>query len=178
MSAILTTTGEFSEVGDALLDLARRAAANRDPDANPWKDEWKAPEFALGAFGSCWRSAPTWRVDDFAAELGFLVGGLGFDVNAVAAEVPSEGAPYAMLIAPDGVSTFAFYGATADAPAIDPRSLTLEFMLADVRAAFDRCVERGVEVVREPWMDDSMLRASLRSPAGIEVSLWQDPTLR
>ena len=154
-------SASFAQRGRDVFTFAERATRE------DWEQEWQVPRFALGDFGPCWTCSPTWRVADVEAELGFFVDGLGFDVNAVFPE-----GRYAMLIAPGGSVTFAIQQATDEHPAIVPGSLTLEFMLADTEAAWANATARGVHGVTAPWVEDGMLRATLRSPSGIDVELW------
>ena len=161
----LPQTTDWRALGARRLE---RAAAARSADdyraattgqQHPWTFEW----------GSCWTATVTYRVADYAAELGFFVDGLGFALNAL-------GPDFCMFAAPDRSWFFCIVPATDEVPATPADAIHLGFMLADVAASAAEIERRGIAFTEPvaPWGDPPgpMLTGALHTPNGIRVELW------
>jgi len=157
-------------LGKARLDIARRAQTPAD-----WQALWKAPanDFPF-AWGERWKQCIEYRVDDFAAEVGFFIDILGLSVNALDPD-------YAMFTSPQGDFFFAVVPA-GDGPATPPDAIRLQFMLSDIFAAVEELQRRGIafEGPPQPVQPRSTLHiATFLTPHGICIDLWgMQPSLR
>jgi catechol 2,3-dioxygenase-like lactoylglutathione lyase family enzyme len=149
--------------GKARIDISRRAN-NREV----WQKLWKQPVHAFPfAWGDCWKQCIEYKVDDFAAEVGFYIDVLGLTINAFDPD-------YAMFTSPHGD----FYFAVVPAPegeSTPPSALRLQFMVADIFNTTIELENRGIvfEQPPSPVHPDSMLHiAYFRTPNGIFVDLW------
>jgi len=157
-------------LGKARLDIARRAQSPAD-----WQSLWKAPahDFPF-AWGERWKQCIEYRVDDFAAEVGFFIDILGLSVNALDPD-------YAMFTSPGGDFFFAVVPA-GDAPSTPPDAFRLQFMLADIFSTVDELERRGIAFAEppQPVQPHSELHiATFLTPHGICIDLWGiQPSLR
>lgn len=167
-----TTTTDFAARGREILDFARGA------DRDAWKSEWTRPEYALGEPEDCWTHFTLTSVADFDAELGFFVDALGLDIFMMQQASDDEpGTTTMAMLAPhvaDGPAPFiiGIRPADVDAPAVAPDSVSWEFMTKDLPTAWSRLITAGADVVREPWDEGWIDRATVRTPSGHEVRLW------
>jgi len=108
-----------------------------------------------------------YRVDDFAAEIGFLIDILGLPVNAFDPD-------YAMFTSPEGEFFFAVVPA-GEGTSTPPDAIRLQFMLADIFATADELESRGIafEQPPQPVAPGAALNiATFRTPHGICIDLW------
>jgi predicted enzyme related to lactoylglutathione lyase len=165
---------DFGARGREICEFGRNA------DHARWRTEWVPPAYAIGEPEACWTHVTQTSVEHFEAELGFLVDVLGLDVFVL--QQPTEAAPEATrmaMLAPraseeDGTPPFiiGIRAAGDDAPAAPAGSTAFEFMTKDLPAAWARITDAGAPVVREPWNEHGMARATARTPNGFEVRLW------
>jgi len=143
---------EWQALGEARIEAARTARTAEDWERlfgrprQPFPFEW----------GTCWKGTVQYQVDDFAAEVGFFVDGLGFDTNAFAPDFSVVPTP------PGGRPT-------------PPDAVRIGFMLKDVLGNAEELRRRGVAFTRDPapFQEGApMLRAEFATPNGIPVELW------
>jgi catechol 2,3-dioxygenase-like lactoylglutathione lyase family enzyme len=150
--------------GKARIDIAQRARSRED-----WDKLWKHPIHSFPfAWGDCWKQCVEYKVDDFAAEVGFFIDILGLPVNAF-----DPG--YAMFTSPHGDFFFAIVPATEDNPSTPPDALRLQFMVADILATTQELESRGIEFEQPPQPcqpGSSLYIGYFRTPHGICVDLW------
>ncbi|RMF45166.1 MAG: hypothetical protein D6755_08380 [Anaerolineae bacterium] len=156
----------FRAYGKARLDIARRAHTRQD-----WEALWK-PTMHPFAFtwGERWRHCIEYRVDDFAAEVGFFIDVLGFPVNAF-------NEAYAMFTSPDEAFHLAVLPADETHAATPPDALRLQFMIAHLESTVDELERRGVTfaVSPRPLRPGSPMHiAVFHTPHGIPVELWSE----
>ncbi len=162
MSTPDTSTNHWHALGNARLQVAAEAKT-----AEEWQERWPAiPHELPFEWGSCWTATITYKVADYAAEIGFFVDGLGFQTNAFD---PS----FCMFATPDRSYFFAIVPAGEEAPT-PPDSIRVSFMVADIERSARELAERGIEFTRgpEPYMGSRMLSGELRTPNGVPVELW------
>lgn len=150
-------------LGKARIDIAQRAQSPQD-----WQKLWKRPANTFPfAWGERWKHCVEYRVDDFAAEVGFFIDILGLPVNAFDPD-------YAMFTSPEGEFFFAVTPAPPDA-STPPDALRLQFMVADIFETADELENRGIafEQPPQPVQPGAGLHiASFRTPHGICIDLW------
>jgi catechol 2,3-dioxygenase-like lactoylglutathione lyase family enzyme len=155
---------KFRAYGKARLDIAQRAATSSD-----WEQLWKKPAHNFPfSWGEPWKQCIEYRVDDFAAEVGFWIDVLGLPVNAFDPD-------YAMFTSPGRDFNFAVVPAPPGSQSTPPDAIRIQFMLEDVLAAANTLEGRGV--VFEQWPQPCAPGSSLnigyfRTPHGICVDLW------
>jgi len=155
--------------GKARIDIARRVQSQQD-----WDSLWKAPQNPFPfKWGDGWQHCIEYRVEDFAAEVGFFIDTLGFSVNAF-------GPDYAQFTSPDGSFCLGVGPATANAAPTPPESIRLQFKITGLGATAAELEKRGVVFDRRPQAvapRAALCLATFRTPHGISVDLWEELTV-
>ena len=150
--------------GKARLDIAVRART-----ADDWQRLWVQPTLDFPfAWGPTWKHCVEYKVDDFAAEVGFFTDVLSLSVYALDPQ-------YAMFTSPQGDFYFAVVPANPESGSTPADAIRLQFMLADVHATAHALEQRGItfDQLPEPIQPDSSLSiGSFRTPHGISIDLW------
>lgn len=155
---------KFRAYGKARLDVAQRAQRRSDwdllwkPSANPYPFEW----------GEHWRHCIEYKVDDFAAEVGFFIDIIGLPVNAFDPE-------YAQFTSPYGDFTFAVVPTPPGEASTPPDAIRIQFMIRDLANVVEQLEQRGVSMVvpPQPLSPEARLHiAVFCTPHGIPVELW------
>jgi len=154
----------FRAYGKARLDIAQRAKTRQD-----WDELWKMSTNPFPfTWGESWKHCVEYKVDDFAAEVGFFVDILGLPVNAFD---PS----YAMFTSPGGDFFIGIVPAQEKVDSTPQDAIRLQFMVEDIIATTKELEYRGVifEQQPEPCQSGSSLYIGyFRTPHGIPVDLW------
>ena len=149
--------------GESRLAVAKEAKTPED-----WVRLWKDPAYPYTfRWGTCWTFCIEYKVEDFAAEIGFFLDILGLDSNAL-------GADFAMLMSPDNMFYFAVKPAQ-EGGSTPPDAIRLQFMLSDLLETAAELEKRGVEFESEPQPvepDSPLYHGLFRTPHGIAVDLW------
>lgn len=150
--------------GKARLDIAQRAHTPAD-----WQRLWLPPaqDFPF-KWGEPWKQCMEYKVDDFAAEVGFYVDVLGLSVIALDPD-------YAMFTSPGGDFYFGVVPAISGGESTPPEAIRLQFMVADILATAEVLENRGIkfEATPAPCQEGSQLHIGFfRSPHGIPIDLW------
>jgi catechol 2,3-dioxygenase-like lactoylglutathione lyase family enzyme len=150
--------------GKARIDLAMRLNNSAD-----WDEHWKPPSnpFPL-TWGDSWKHCIEYRVDDFAAEVGFFIDVLGFSVNALDHS-------YAMFTSPQQDFFFAFVPTENHEAPTSPDAFRLQFMVRDINATYQELLRRGIafELTPQPLCPASSIQiTSFRTPNGVPVEIW------
>jgi catechol 2,3-dioxygenase-like lactoylglutathione lyase family enzyme len=150
--------------GKARLDIASRVHTPSD-----WEKLWKRPAFPFPfTWGVYWKQCIEYKVDDFAAEVGFYTDILGLPVNAL-----DPG--YAMFTSPGGDFFIAIVPTPQGAHSTPPDAIRIQFMVADVFATARELEQRSISMEQwpQPCADGSTLFIGyFRTPHGICVDLW------
>ncbi|HLK56187.1 MAG TPA: hypothetical protein VKU00_06470 [Chthonomonadaceae bacterium] len=151
------------EYGESRLAVSREAKSQED-----WQRLWRDPAHPyVFQWGTCWKQCIEYRVEDFAAEIGFFLDVVGLDSNAL-------GPDFAMLTNKEGDFYFAVKP-TGDVPPTPPDAIRLQFMLTDVLNTAAELERRGV-VFEQPVAPDApespLVTGYFRTPHGIAVDLW------
>ena len=150
-------------LGKARLDIARRAQTPAE-----WQALWRPPAHPFPfTWGERWKQCVEYRVDDFAAEIGFYIDILGLPVNALDPD-------YAMFTSPQGDFFFAVVPADAG-DSTPPDAIRLQFMLNDIFAAVEELESRGIAFEQPPQRvhpSAALHIATFRTPHGICIDLW------
>lgn len=154
----------FRAYGRARIDIAQRAQTRQD-----WDRMWKQPQnpFAF-EWGEPWKQCIEYRVDDFAAEVGFLIDILGLPVRAFSPE-------FAMFTSPDEAFNFAVVPTPPGADSTPPGAFRLQFMLAELFETCEDLTQRGVifDQQAQPVGPGAHLWiAAFHTPHGIPIELW------
>ncbi len=150
--------------GKARIDIAQRAKNPAD-----WEKLWIRPSNPFPfAWGDSWKHCVEYKVDDFAAEVGFLIDVLGLPVNAF-----DPG--YAMFTSPAGDFYLAVIATPNGDVSTPPDAIRLQFMLSDIFATTRELEKRGIvfDQPPQPCQPGSSLNiSSFRTPHGMCVDLW------
>jgi catechol 2,3-dioxygenase-like lactoylglutathione lyase family enzyme len=150
--------------GKARLDLARRARNGED-----WKRIWKAPMYGYPfQLGGAWKQCIEYKVEDFAAEVGFFIDILGLEVNSL-----DPG--YAQFTSPQRDFYFAVVETPPGFQATPADALRIQFMVEDIFATAEELESRGIsfDLPPQPCQAGSALNiGSFRTPHGINIELW------
>ena len=150
--------------GKARIDLALRFNSSAD-----WDEHWKPPSNPFPfTWGESWKQCIEYRVDDFAAEVGFFIDVLGFPINALDHS-------YAMFTSPQHEFFFAIVPTSDDETPTSPDALRLQFMVRDVNATYQELLNRGIafELTPQPLCQNSSITiTSFRTPNGIPIEIW------
>jgi catechol 2,3-dioxygenase-like lactoylglutathione lyase family enzyme len=151
-------------LGKARIDLALCLK-----DSTEWDQRWKPPSNPFPfTWGDSWKQCIEYRVDDFAAEVGFFTDVLGFAVHALDRS-------YAMFTSPQQDFYFAIVPTVASESPTSPDAFRLQFMVRDVTATYQELLRRGIafELAPQPLCPtSSIIIASFRTPNGISVEIW------
>lgn len=159
--------------GKARLDIASRARSSID-----WDRLWKKPlnPFPF-AWDELWKQCIEYRVDDFAAEVGFFIDVLGFSVNAFDPD-------YAMFTSPLGEFYFSVVPVRQGEKSTPPESFRLQFLIRDILQTAEELLRRGIAFENWPrpcTPGSNLFIGTFRSPHGIAIDLWgfvpEDPEL-
>jgi len=150
--------------GKARLDLARRARNGEE-----WKRIWKPPTHPYPfQLGGAWKQCIEYKVDDFAAEIGFLIDIFGLEVNSL-----DPG--YAQFTSPQRDFFFAVVETPPGYTATPPDALRIQFMVEDIFTTAEELESRGItfEIPPQPCQAGSALNiGAFRTPHGITIELW------
>jgi catechol 2,3-dioxygenase-like lactoylglutathione lyase family enzyme len=158
-------SGKIRAYGKARLDMARRATSRQE-----WEALWKESRYPFPfKWGNGWRYCMEYRVDDFAAEVGFLIDILGFPVVSLDDN-------YAMFTGPEG--DFYFVVVAAEEGQSTPAdAIRLQFMIQNIYQVAEELQRRGIELEHEPQVyaeNSSLHYCSFRTPHGITIDLWDN----
>jgi catechol 2,3-dioxygenase-like lactoylglutathione lyase family enzyme len=150
--------------GRARLEIAQRAQSRED-----WETLWKPPMQSFPfEWGPHWKQCIEYRVDDFAAEVGFLIDVLGLPVNAFNPD-------YAMFTSPSHEFYFAVVSAGPRMRSTPPDALRIQFMVSDLFALAETLKARGVVFDRDPSPvaeGSTQWVASFHTPHGLSMEIW------
>ena len=164
MSVNYPVSARVRAYGKARLEVARRAASPQEraklwkPPAHPFPFVW----------GREWKQCVEYKVDDYAAEVGFLIDVLGLVVKSFDPE-------YAMFTSPRGDFLFSVAQANEDNPSTPPDALRIQFMVADILETAAELEQRGIQFEQppQPCQPGSSLHIGyFRTPHGICIDLW------
>jgi hypothetical protein len=167
MSAKYHINPRFRAYGKARLDVTLRAKDERE-----WREMWKEPlnSFPFN-FGSGWKFCFEYKVEDFAAEVGFFIDVLGFSVRAFSpryAQFTSPGEELCLIVreSGDGVQS------------TDPDMLRLHLQLSGIDETIGELEFRGIAFEKSLNQDQdgiSVLAGYFRTPHGLRIDLWNQP---
>jgi catechol 2,3-dioxygenase-like lactoylglutathione lyase family enzyme len=154
----------YRAYGRARIDIAQRADTPGE-----WERLWKQPqqEFPF-AWGRYWKQCIEYKVDDFAAEVGFFIDVLGLPVNAFTPE-------YAMFTGPGRDFYFAVIPTPEGGTSTPAEAIRLQFMVEDLFATTQELERRGISFEQLPealTLNSNQWIASFHTPHGICVELW------
>jgi hypothetical protein len=150
--------------GKARINIAEKAKTPEE-----WAELWKPPSNVYPfSWGECWKQCIEYKVDDFAAEVGFFIDILGLPVNAFDPD-------YAMFTSPSGDFYFAVVPTKDGSSSTPANAIRIQFMLDDIIAVTEELERRGIifDASPQPCVEgSSMYVGFFRTPHGINVDLW------
>lgn len=167
MATIFRIDPRIRAYGKARIDVTVRAK-----DEHDWQKLWKQPRFGFPFdWGDSWKHCIEYKVDDFAAEVGFFIDYLGLPVAAFS---PS----YAMFTSPGQDFFFSFSSVREGEQSTPPETIRMQFRVRDIQRTVEELEERGIIFEKRP--DDSedmdtILKGCFRSPHGICIELLGIP---
>jgi catechol 2,3-dioxygenase-like lactoylglutathione lyase family enzyme len=154
----------FRAYGKARIDIAKRVR-----DQGDWYKLWKEPTNPFPfAWGENWRQCVEYKVDDFAAEIGFFIDILGLPVNAFDPD-------YAMFTSPRRDFFLSIVPTFEGEYSTPPEAMRIQFMVDDIFSTVEELERRGVEFEQQPQPcqeGSSLYIGYFRTPHGICVDLW------
>lgn len=151
------------QYGEERIGIAAKAKSTED-----WQQLWTSPAHPYPfIWGTCWKMCMEYRVDDYAAEVGFFLDVLGLDSISISPE-------FTLLTNPaqDFVFSVKPAGSQGSTP---PDALRLQFMLSGLLDTFAELEDRGIlfSDLLHPCEDGSSLYTCVfQTPHGIAVDLW------
>lgn len=150
--------------GKARIDIARRVKTQQD-----WDALWRPPAYPFPfRWATGWKQCIEYRVDDFAAEVGFFTDVLGMPVSALSSD-------YVMFADPDDGFCFAVAAAPEGVASTPPDAIRIQFNLDDLLATVAELQQRGISFSQLPQPLDEgepLYIATFETPHGIAVDLW------
>ncbi len=154
----------FRAYGKARIDIAKRARNQAD-----WFELWKNPTNSFPfAWGENWKQCVEYKVEDFAAEVGFYTDILGLPVNAFDPD-------YAMFTSPNKEFYFSIVPTLEGEYSTSPEALRIQFMVMDLLETVEELQHRGVvfeQLPRACQEGSSLYIGYFRTPHGICIDLW------
>lgn len=154
----------YRAYGRARLDAAQRAQTQSD-----WQRLWKpSPHPFPFVWGRHWKSCIEYQVDDFAAEVGFLIDVLGLPVNAFNPNI-------AMFTSPDHEFFFSVIPTPPNGTCTPSGTIRIQFMVDDLFATTEEFVRRGIVFENEPQPvseGSQQWVSSFLTPNGMTIELW------
>jgi hypothetical protein len=152
-------------LGKARLDVTQRAASLEE-----WQKNWREPRYPFPfRWTNSWKASLSYRVDDYAAELGFWLDVIGLPVSAMSLHS-------ATFTSPNQDFFFTVLAAEEGRPATPPEAFRLQFQVADLCGLADLLRLRGVRFEQEPLaageVDPGLGWAVFQTPHGLPVELW------
>jgi catechol 2,3-dioxygenase-like lactoylglutathione lyase family enzyme len=158
-------SGKIRAYGKARLDMAHRATNRQE-----WEELWKESRYPFPfEWGNGWRYCMEYRVDDFAAEIGFLIDILGFPVVSLDDNC-------AMFTNPEGDFYFAVVAAE-EGQGTPADAIRLQFMIQNIYQVAEELQRRGIELEHKPQIyaeNPPVHYCSFRTPHGIIIDLWEN----
>ncbi len=156
----------FRAYGKARIDVTRRARNEQE-----WQNQWREPmnDFPFSS-GAGWQFCFEYRVDDFAAEVGFFIDVLGFPVRAFS---PS----YAQFISPGGEICFSVLATNEGEESTPPDSIRLYLNVHNFQQASKELIRRGIAYESIPGAElggPALQTGYFRSPHGVRIELWNE----
>jgi len=169
MSAKYRINPRIRAYGKARIDITRRASDERE-----WQLKWRAPLHPYPFTpGEGWRFCFEYKVDDFAAEVGFFIDILGFDVCAFS---PS----YAQFVDPYHDICFGVVEAQEGETSTDPDTIRLQLKVDHILDTVKTLEARGIVFEQKPAPvggQPDLLAGYFRSPHGVCIDLFGEISL-
>jgi catechol 2,3-dioxygenase-like lactoylglutathione lyase family enzyme len=153
----------YRAYGRARIDIIQHVSDQQD-----WDRLWKSPSNTFPfLWTKGWKQCIEYRVDDYAAEVGFYIDFLGFPVDEF-------GPQYARLTSPTGDFYIGVEACPEGQAATPVTGFRLQFLITDVFELVEELQKRGVAFELPPRpqsRDKSMVAAAFKTPHGITVEL-------
>ena len=155
------------EFGLRRLELSAQMKTQDD-----WKERWPESENEyIFKLGPCWTHMIEYYVDDFEAEVGFMIDVMGFSTFVV-----DMNEHVCIVTNPEQNFFFCFYEASKQKRKPTPNdALKLSLMVEDIEEVSKKLESRGIEFSDKlhPSVEGSlMLRGFIKTPAGIPIEFW------
>ena len=150
--------------GKARIDITRRAKDEKDWQEK-WRDQLHSYPFTKG---EGWDFCIEYKVDDFAAEVGFFIDFFGFPSSAFSPN-------YAQFTTPNCDFYFSVSEAQEGEVSTPPDAIRIQFNVADIMEVVKELENRGIEFEHQPQpiQDTSeILVGCFRTPHGVCIDLW------
>jgi hypothetical protein len=156
----------FRAYGKARIDVTRRAKNEQE-----WQNQWRDPMYDFPfAPGAGWQFCFEYKVDDFAAEVGFFIDVLGFPVRAFS---PS----YAQFSSPGGEICFSVLSTGEGEESTPPDSIRLHLNVRNIQQAAKELISRGIvyeKITATNQAGTSVQTGYFRSPHGVCIEIWSE----
>ena len=160
------------ELGRERIEIAATLRSRED-----WDAKWPAPRSPFPFSLAHWKHCMVYTVEDYAAEVGFLI-------DIVGLRATMFGPDDALLTGPQGEFAFQVVGAGEGQEPTPPETIALLFYVDNLEEACATLASRGVAFTEPPaprgGPESTFYSAEFRTPHGVSVSLWGvvDPAKR
>jgi hypothetical protein len=165
MTAKYHINPRFRAYGKARLDVTLRAR-----DEQEWQQMWRQPLNSFPfKFGTGWKFCFEYQVDDFAAEVGFYIDVLGFNVNAFSPH-------YAQFSSPGGELCISIVQAGEGEDSTPADTIRLQLQIRDIEKTSRELETRNVVYEKSLGIEhdaESTLAGFFRTPHGVRYDLWE-----
>ena len=150
--------------GKARIDITLRAKDEKD-----WLEHWRAQLHPYPfAWGDGWKFCIEYKVDDFAAEVGFFIDFLGFPASVFSPN-------YAQFTSPNGEFFFSVSAVQEGEQSTPPDTLRIQFNIADIVDTVEELESRGIVFEQHPQPireGSEIVVGYFRTPHGVCIDLW------
>ena len=150
--------------GKARIDITKRAKDEKD-----WQENWREQLYSYPLkLAEGWKYCFEYKVDDYAAEVGFFIDFLGFPSSAFS---PS----YARFSSPDEDFFFSISAVQEGEESTPPDTLRIQFNVVDLLGTIAELEDRGIVFEQQPQPiheGSDILVGCFRTPHGICIDLW------
>lgn len=153
----------FRAYGRARIDIIQHVTNQAD-----WDRLWKSPSNSFPfQWTDGWKQCIEYRVEDYAAEVGFYIDFLGFSVDEF-------GPQYARFCSPAGDFAIGIDASPAGSSAMPVTGLRLQLQVSDLFELVEELQKRGVSFEHPPKIhprDKSLVSAVFKTPHGLVIEL-------
>ena len=153
----------FRAYGRARIDIIQHVSNQED-----WDRLWKSPSNSFPfQWTEGWKQCIEYRVEDYAAEVGFYIDFLGFSVDEF-------GPQYARFCSPAGDFAIGIEACPAGSSASPVSGLGLQLQVTNLFELVEELQKRGVSFEQPPKIhprDKSLVSTIFKTPHGLVIEL-------
>ena len=156
----------FRAYGRARIDIIQHVSNQED-----WDRLWKSPSNSFPfQWTEGWKQCIEYRVEDYAAEVGFYIDFLGFSVDEF-------GPQYARFCSPAGDFAIGIEACPAGSSASPVSGLGLQLQVTNLFELVEELQKRGISFEQPPKIhprDKSLVSTIFKTPHGLVIELLSE----